>query len=291
MSQNLQVPPEGHGVYEEFRLSNKAVLDRLKQIADGGFRLVLNYSSLVDSNTQQLLAYADQARALGIKIIWPLHPPAFWDGTDLTTHYPTLAADCNCSGNAGFISYLLTQLSGHPATWGYYIGDELEPSVHTQWKTHTDLVKQLDPNHPRLVVQGTLANSYGNASLTTFADGAEVLGQDYYPIGVSYLVPYTQTGDVVRSVQSLTDQAGRDSAIILQAYSWRQYYPPARCSPWPDCAPYPTMEQMQEMLTMTLQNAHPRFIFWYSFFDILRSDNPTAHWNDLLAAISNTTGP
>lgn len=290
MSQSLQGPSDGQGVYEECRLSDYACLDRLKHIADGGFKLVLNYNSLVGSNAQQLLAYADQAQAVGVKIIWAMHTSGFWDGSDLTTLYPALAALCNCSDNTSFIEYLITLLKDHPATWGYYVGDELHPSVHTQWKTYTDIVQQLDPDHPRLIVQGTPANSLGNTTLSLFADGVEVLGQDYYPIGVSYLVPYTQTGAVARDVQSLADQAGRQSAMVLQAFSWTHYYPPARCSPWPGCAPYPTMEQMQQMLDMVLQSSHPRLILWYSYFDILRSDDPTGHWNDLVRAIGTAIG-
>lgn len=281
----FQEPQDGQGVYEECRLSDSACVDRLKQIADEGFKLVLNYSALLGSNPQQLLNYADQAEAAGIKIIWPLHIPWFWDGTDLTANYPEYVATCNCSDNTDFINYLMTLVKDHPATWGYYVGDELNPTVHQQWKAHTDLVHAIDPVHPRLLVQGTPANSLGNTTLSTFADGVEVLGQDYYPIGVSYLVPLSQTGAVAQSVQALADRAGKQSAMVLQAFSWTQYYPPARCSPYPDCAPYPTVDEMQQMLSMVLQNSHPQLILWYSYFDIRRSDNPAAHWNDLVKAI------
>ncbi len=85
-------PLDGQGVFEECRLSESACLERLKQIADEGFKLVLNYNALLGSNPQQLLAYADQAHTSGMKIIWPLHVPWFWDGTDLATSYPEYAA-------------------------------------------------------------------------------------------------------------------------------------------------------------------------------------------------------
>jgi hypothetical protein len=281
----FQEPPDGQGVYEECRLSDSAYVDRLKQIAGGGFKLVLNYNALLGSNPQQLLAYADLAQAVGIKIIWPMHIPWFWDGTDLATRYPAYFSAGNCSDNASLFNYLVTLVKDHPATWGYYVGDELNHSVHPRWKAHTDLVQAIDSVHPRLLVQGTPAYSLGNTTLSTFADGVEVLGQDYYPIGVSYLVPLSQTGAVAQSVQTLADRAGKQSAMVLQAFSWTQYYPPARCSPWPDCAPYPTVDEMQQLLSMVLQNSHPQLILWYSYFDIRRSDNPVAHWNDLVRAI------
>jgi hypothetical protein len=275
-------PPDGQGVYEECRLSDSNCINRLKQIADEGFKLVLNYNALLGSNPQQLLAYADLAQAVGMKIIWPMHVPWFWDGTDLATSYPEYAAFFTCSDNTSFINYLIALLRDHPATWGYYVGDELHPSVHQRWKAYTDLVHTIDLVHPRLLVQGTPARSLGNTTLSTFADGVEVLGQDYYPIGVSYLVPFSQTGAVAQSVQTLADRTGKEAAMVLQAFSWTQYYPQARCSSYPDCAPYPSVEEMQQMLSMVLENSHPRLILWYSFFDILRSDNPTAHWNDLV---------
>lgn len=135
-----------------------------------------------------------------------------------------------------------------------------------------------------MFIAGTLANAYSNPDLLTFADGDEVEGQDFYPIGVHYLVPYTQTGAVAHAAQSLADQAGRQSAMVLQAFSWQQDYPPARCMPYPQCAPYPTEDQMHQMLVMTLQNAHPRLVLWYSYFDIINSDNPEQHWRDLVNA-------
>jgi len=35
---------------------------------------------------------------------------------------------------------------------------------------------------------------------------------------------------------------------------------------------------------MLLENSHPVFILWYSYFDILKSSDPAGHWADLVAA-------
>ena len=283
-SSSIFYPPDGQGLFEECRIYNSSCLADLKKIAGGGFKLVLNYNSLIRSSAQQLIAYANQARADKIKLIWPMNGPWFWDGTDLRSYYPVLASTCACTDNTSFIRYFINLVKNHAATWGYYVGDELHASVHAQWKTFATLVHQADPRHPRLFIAGTLANAHSNPDLLTFADGDEVVGQDFYPIGVHYLVPYTQTGAVAHAAQSLADRARRQSAMVLQAFSWQQDYPPARCMPYPQCAPYPTKDQMHQMLIMTLQNAHPRLVLWYSYFDIINSDNPERHWRDLVNA-------
>jgi hypothetical protein len=41
---------------------------------------------------------------------------------------------------------------------------------------------------------------------------------------------------------------------------------------------------MQQMRNLAVANAHLQFILWYSFFDILRSTNPSAHLTALTKA-------
>ena len=37
----------------------------------------------------------------------------------------------------------------------------------------------------------------------------------------------------------------------------------------------------------TLQNSSPSLILWYTYFDLLKSDNPAQHWSDLTSAIAS----
>jgi hypothetical protein len=41
---------------------------------------------------------------------------------------------------------------------------------------------------------------------------------------------------------------------------------------------------MRGMLQLALANSRPQLVLWYSYFDIARSDNPSGHWADLVAA-------
>ncbi len=283
------------GIYDDCDPGATNCLNHLKTIASGGFMFVLNYGSLYGS-ASQLLAYADEAQAVGLKLIWGMHNTVIWNGSNPGTVYSALAASCDCSDGPTFARYVVNLVKNHPATWGYYVGDELTPDVYAQFKAYSDLIHQADPNHPRLFIgdaEAAVSASHGNSP---FYDTAEVIGDDHYPIGRrGYTV--ASTANVARSVQKFADEHGKNSAMVLQAFSFGSPYystdPYIRtlCSPYPSCAPYPTRDQMGEMLRLTLQNAHPRLVLWYSYFDILKSDNPSHHWADLIAAVSSAGYP
>jgi hypothetical protein len=280
--------PRVQGLYEACQLVKGSLcLDRLKQMAAAGFTLVLNYSQLAGT-VEQEIAYAKQAHSLGMKIIWAMNNPIFWDGTDLISYYSKLAKTCNCTDNDGFIRYVVSLAKGLPATWGYYIGDEVSPSDHDKLKVFTDLVKQIDPSHPRLFVAGASSPASINSGLAPFVDTADVLGVDYYPVG-SDSMSISATGDVAHAVQALANQRGKQSVMVLQAFSWAQYpNESSRCIPFPDCARFPTGDDMRQMRDLVINNAHPQFILWYSFYNIVESDNPSGHWKDLVTAASST---
>jgi hypothetical protein len=278
-SPHSSLPPQG--VYESCAPSEGAsCLEHLQQIAQGGFQLILNYNQLYGSEAQQL-AYAARAKSLGIKIIWALSDPAFWNGTDLRHQFGTLAATCHCSDNAGFISYVVHLAKALPATWGYYVGDEVKPGNLDKMKAFADLVRQSDPSHPRLYISSEDIKTLG-ANLAPFGDTAEVLGADNYPVSTW---PINTLSSIAHGVQTVANDNGKRSAMVLQAFSWSQYPSETwRCSPFPTCAHFPTQAEMREMRDLVLHNAHPALLLWYSYFNILRSDNPSGHWADLVQA-------
>jgi len=263
-------------------------LERLKQMASAGFTLVVNYDQLYGSAEQQL-AYAKQAHSLGMKVIWGMSDPAFWNGTNLLDYYGDLSATCGCSDNKGFIHYMVSLVAHLPATWGYYVGDEVKRQDHDKMKAFADLIKQLDPSHPRLFVS-TEDTSTNGANLVPFVDTAEVLGGDTYPISTSE--PVAAIGKISRSIQSIADRYDKQSIIVLQAFNWAQY-PQATwvCSPLPDCAHFPTEDEMRQMRDLAVNNAHLQFILWYSYFDILNSKNPSAQFKSLIGAASSNLTP
>ena len=144
---------DGYGIYESCSPKNAAMcLSHLNDMAAAGFKLVINYDELYgDASFQK--AYLDRAQSVGMKVIITLKNPRFYNGKGLRSEFPALAQTCNCTDNNGFIQYVVNLVKNHPAVWGYYIGDEVDPSHHDTMKSAlADVVHQLDPTHPRLFI-------------------------------------------------------------------------------------------------------------------------------------------
>ncbi len=253
---------DGQGVYESCSPAKGQVCwDRLKTIAQGGFQLVLNYSSISGSN-EDIIAYANHAHAVGLKLIWSLKD--LWATPDTTV-----------------VKKFIALVKNNPATWGYYINDEAPPSQHQRVKVFSELVHQLDPTHPRLSVAcGQCAHDPLLGIRPFIDDSADVIGVDYYPLKPGWTI--AQTGSIAKALQGLADHNGKQTAMVLQSFSWNDIQ--HQCDPFPSCAPFPTEEQMRQMRDLTLQNAHPRLILWYSYYDLLKTTNSVQHWQDLIGA-------
>lgn len=273
---------KNQGVYEECSLTRgNTCVERLQQIAVAGFALVLNYNQLYGSAQQELL-YAHKAATLGIKIIWNIDYPVLRDQGDILQTFPDLALSCKCSTAARFINYVIDLVKDLPATWGYYVGDEVPAYEQMKLQALVDMIRTLDPSHPRLIVQSSSSANTAKANLVPFINAADVLAVDFYPIGAQN-ESINDTGAIAQVVQTIANQNGKQSAMVLQAFNRLQYHNQS-CSPSPICSTYPTFNEMRYMLNLITTNSHPSLVLWYSYFDILRSDNAYQHWEDLIAA-------
>jgi hypothetical protein len=273
---NAALPAQG--LYEQCA-PNSTSLDcgaRLRTIADAGFKYVLNYTVWF-GNAQQVRRYADQAQAAGIKLIWPLNDHAWRDGTDLRSHYRYLGPDCPCSGNAEFKQWALGLIKDHPATWGFYVGDELPPTSQnvSQTTALANEVKSIAPAKPTLYV--TIPNNNGvlTSQLEPFGQTADYVGADYYPVG---------TGDSLESVRGyaadtrrLATQYSKRPMFVLQAFAWSQYFPSHSYR-------FPTRAEMQTMRDYAISAGEPQMMLWYAFNDVMESHDPAGSWADLKAA-------
>jgi hypothetical protein len=274
-------PTDGYGVYESCSPKEAATcLSHLDTMAAAGFKLVINYDEMYgDANFQK--AYLDHAQSVGMKVIVGLSNPAFYDGTNLREEFPALAQTCNCTDNREFIQYVVNLVKNHPAVWGYYIGDEVDPNDHDKMKSElADVVHQVDPTHPRLFIDNpghSIAVWHANSP---FFDTSDVIGTDFYPIrdDSPHYPTIDQTDEVASNTQAYADVHNEGSAFVLQAFSYSNYNIPG--------VPYPTADQMKYMLAQTLANSHPRIILWYSYYDTMSSDKPVQHWDDLKAIIA-----
>ena len=270
------LPPQG--IYDQCA-PNSTTLDcgeRLQTMADAGFETVLNYTAWYGS-AEEVQEFADQAAAAGIKVIWPLNAHAWRDGTDLVDYYEFLGPDCGCDTNAEFKQFALGLVKDHPATWGFYVGDELLPTSEnvSQVAALSNEVEQIAPGKPTLFVQLPRADLAGG--LEPFLGATDVGATDYYPIGLEPSLK--RFPSIAAGNRAITSNHGKGSGMVLQAFSWAQYYPETYPS-----APFPTRSEMLKMRDLAITHGQPGMLLWYAYNDVLETADPAGHWADVRAA-------
>jgi hypothetical protein len=241
-----ELPPQG--IYEAKPPGYGG--DRLARIADAGFELVLNYEAW-DGTDSEILEYASRAEAEGVKLIWPLN-------------------DRSWNSDAELVRRRVQLVHRHPATWGFYVGDEVPPSDENvaAVNTLTNRVAAAGSTRPNLIVQLPEPGDDPAYNLRPFADGVSGLthaGLDPYPVVDDNSLD--RIGSRVRQVSAESQRAGgrrgRKPVMVLQAFSWHRYLD--RQVRWP------TYREMRLMRDSALEG-NPRFILWYSYHDALRKE-------------------
>lgn len=246
----------------------EACAARLESIRAAGFSLVLNYSSWY-GEPAEILRYADAAEARGLRLIWPLNHPVWRGLGDFSTTYPDIAEGSDEISNTALIAHAVALVAEHPATWGFYIGDEAPTLEAGRVEALSRVVRAIAPDRPQLYVARP-----GVARLAPFAGLADIAGATVYPIG---------SGDppvarAARSALRAASAGGAQTAMVLQAFSWSQYRP----STAP--APFPSARALRAMRDAAIRHADPAMILWYSYQDILRADQPWCRWQQLRRA-------
>ena len=276
------LPPQG--VYEGCSPGTSAAevqvcVERLRKVREAGFVIVLNYSALYGS-PEQIRVYARAADALGIRLIWPLHHRDLYSKADVSGTFVTMARACGCSSPQQLIPFMVGVVKDSPATYMYYVGDETPLELHAGMAANSRLVAQADPAHQRFYVSMELSN-FG-ANLRPFADDADVLAGDPYPIGRTDRL--ADVADATRAVQRIADAHGRRAAMVLQSFSWG-----------PDFAPtperWPTRAQYRRMRDLALANGRPRFLLWWAAYVIFRAPEAERRWSDLVAGATAPVVP
>jgi hypothetical protein len=262
------------GVYDECAPTpNLATcVEHLQRLAGAGLPVVLNYTSWF-ATPQDLIAYADAAAAAGVKVIWPLNDATWRNGGNLLKRYPKLAAQCGCTD---LLAWVVGALKGHPATWGWYIGDELPASEAPAVQALAARVRELDPTHPLIYVAMGLQGQVGG-EITPFAGAAEFLGTDIYPVGTT--ISNSVTSGVMAAAARQVQPTGASMVAVLQAFAHDQY--PTDNIP---SSHFPTAAEMTDQRDQAIQYSDPKLILWYSLYDIDRSSDPAGNWAALVAA-------
>jgi hypothetical protein len=272
------VPPQG--VYDQCPPTPDldTCIEHIRRVAKDGMPIILNYTSWYATPTD-LVKYADAAAAAGVKLIWPLNDKVWREQGNLFKRYPKLASACYCNDMLGWV---VNRLKDHPATWGWYIGDELTANEAPLVQALADRVRAIDPNHPTIyIAMGMLEQLGGN--LGPYLRAADYIGSDMYPIG-SEVAP-TMTGEAMAASARQAQPAGKNMVAVLQAFAHNQYPQDGM----PDDH-FPTAAEMTDQRNQAILHGDPSLILWYSLNDVDRSPDPAGNWASLVQA-ANAPAP
>ena len=303
------LPPEG--IFDNCNLNTQmsTCVQRLSVIQSGGFQVVVIDA---DEGTPSADAsYAAAAQGMGMKVMWEISDPGWWDGTSVANDFPGYSTACGCSDNRSLLAYMIGFLGAQPGTWGYYAADDsmLGSSQVSAVASYVNQIKAVDSSHPVILSSGDEEQTaqFGSIGNMNAAENYPIINSSMMPVSANR-ADWSSVGQWAGDVQKMADRRGRSSAFILQAFSWgdnlddgqaiglcSSSMTPQQC--W-NAALYPTPADQLQMRNEVLQHANPSIILWWSFMGTYGqaggdtySIYPTgsaaaAHWAGLKAAIN-----
>ncbi len=264
------------GIFEGCNLSTQlqTCVQRLGVMSQGGLKVVVIQAS--NEPLTDLQQYAAAAQADGMSVMWELDvgSTGWWtdpaSSTSMSGYYSAFASACGCTDNGQLLAYLARWLGGLGGTYGYYAADDgmLSPGDEQQLTAYVQAIKAQDPNH--MVMIGAADETQTHDYQST----ADVTGNDIYPV-TSGSVDWSGVAQQASDDQRDANQAGKQSAFILQAFTWGDNLPdgqaiggctasdtPASCYSKLD---YPSPAQQLQMRNEILTHADPKLILWWSF--------------------------
>lgn len=243
-----------HGLYENCAPGHTQAAQRLEEMKDAGMDRVLNYWAF-DGTDQEVLDYADAARDLGLKLIWP----------------------------HGATSDQIELVKDHPATWGFYIGEEAmdRPDQLATIRAYAADVADAAPDANRLYVEWGMTY-FLERRIRQLVAHCSHIAADFYPVGTADSWQVGDTSDRSRIVQRIARNQDVKPWMVLQAFSWASE---------PSLAPpgdhrWPTVANMREMKNRAAaQGIHSMLWFDYYFIRPPGSSDYT-RLNNLAAAIA-----
>ena len=270
------------GVFEDCPLdaAMSTCIQRLAVMHQGGVNVVVVSAGGVSLNSLQ--SYATAAQGMGMSIMWETSNPGWWeepsDSTYMSGFYSAFASACGCDQDASLLSYTIRWLGSLPATYGYYAADDstLAPGDGPAIASYVSAVKQAAPAHPVMI--GSADQSQTDAYEST----ADMIGADIYPVTTSSLMPasanqemWDAVGQTAADTQRAANQAGKQSAFVLQAFTWGDNLGDGQaigvCTPADTQAScyakllYPTGSAQLQLRNEVIEHAHPKLILWWSF--------------------------
>jgi hypothetical protein len=274
------LPPEG--IFENCNLDSQmpTCVQRLEVMHQGGMQVVA--ISAGSMSPAGLSAYAASAHSLGMSVMWELSNPAWWQdpstSTSMDGSYSGFLPLCGCTQNGALLDYVVHWLGQVPGTYGYYAADDLvlAPGDENGLAAYVAQIKQQDPAHTVMI------GSADESQTATYQAIPDVIGTEMYPATTNPLMPvsanqgmWDSVGQWASDAQQSADAAGKQSAFILQAFTWGDNLSDGQvigaCSSSDtqlSCYSklhYPSPAEQLELRNEVLAHAHPKLILWWSF--------------------------
>lgn len=218
--------------------------DHIDRVAASPFNTIMCYG-INSGDADRVRAYLDYLDSKGLKIIYSIKD--VFAGTKYF-HEPVLGF----RGEEAIVRGIVAAFRDHPALLGWYLNDELPPSMRDRLEARYRLVRELDPGHP------TWAVLYQVDELFGYLDTADVLGTDPYPIPAK---PVTIASDWAKKTDGVSG-GHRPVWMVPQAFDWSHYHKdrPGR---------FPTRDELRVMTYLCLIHGADGLVY-YCYHDLLR---------------------
>jgi hypothetical protein len=270
------------GIFDNCRLDAQmsTCVQRLQVMHQGGMRVVVISSANVSPTS--LAEYAASAHSLGMSVMWELSDPRWWQdspsSTSMAGTYAGFASACGCSDNGPLLAYLVSWLGQLPGTYGYYAADDtmLSPGDQGGVARYVAEIKQQDASHTVMI------GSADASQTSTYEPISDVVGTEIYPFTTGPTMPvsanagfWDSVGQWASGAQQAASGAGKQSAFILQAFTWGDNLSDGQiigaCSASDTQGAcyaklrYPSAAEQLQLRNEILRRAHPKLILWWSF--------------------------
>lgn len=287
-------------------------LARLQVMHQGGVQVVVLPAS--SGSLSSLATYAAAAHGLGMSVMWAISDQSWWQSpmtsASVSGDFQEFSAACGCTENGALLNYMIHWLGSLPGTYGYYAADDsmLAPGDGPSVTSYVAQIKQQDPVHTVLIA------SANESQTNTYTGVGDLVGQEIYPVTTYSLMPtgnnqsiWGWVSGLASHAQAAAQRSGRQSAFILQAFSWGDNLSDGQgiggCSSTDTTAScfrrmrYPSGSEQLALRNEILLHAHPKLILWWSFQGTYgQAGNDTysmyptgaaaaSHWSGLSAAI------
>lgn len=236
----------------------KDFTSHIDRVAASPFNTIMCYG-INAGGVDKVRAYLDYLHQKQVKIIYSIKD--VYAGTKYF-HEPVLGY----RGEENIVRNVVAAFRDHPAVLGWYLNDELPPSMRDRLEARQRLVTELDPDHP------TWAVLYQVNELFDYLATADVLGTDPYPIPTK---PAAIAGEWTKKTVGVS-AGNRPVWMVPQAFDWSHYGKGRK-------GRFPTPAELRVMTFLCLIHGADGLIY-YCYHDLLRDkDSFEKNWADMSA--------